>query len=133
VGQAEARAFKLIKSDAGWKMLRWVEQFGGFKTQQYTGGRNRIIGQDFEKFCQNYLIPGARRLGDKEGVGDYFWRGIYVEVKSGREVPLDQLARVAANAAEQGTGFAYIYLTKPAASVAKAITDKGGVVWYLYE
>lgn len=130
-GRGEARAIQAIKSDAGRRLIRWVEQFGGIAKKRLEGHVSRGVGLWFEEFVERYLIPGARKLDDKLGVGDYIWKEMIVEVKSGA-ISADQLARVAAYAAKENRQFVYIFLNKPPAHIVNKIGAAGGTVFYLF-
>lgn len=136
LAKTEAVALSVLKRRVGWRMQRALEEASGYGAQKLTGHVSRDIGLKFEAFVGKYLIPTAEKLPDPAGIGDFRWmRGeqvLFVECKASKEVPLDQLQRIADNASREGASFLYVYLIKPPPVVIRTINSYGGAVFYLF-
>jgi hypothetical protein len=127
VGQAEARAIKLIKNAAS-------ERAAARELGQITNK----TGRAFEEFARRRLFPNfdAKEVQFGRRVLDLIWRNWYIELKTGKSLrgrELEQLKEFAAAAKRDGYGLAYVFLVKPARSATRKILEAGGRVLYLFD
>jgi hypothetical protein len=126
-GQAEVRAFRLIKNDLLMGFIKSHSSLAG-KFWYY-------FGQGFENCVRKYLLNNA--LGPIPIAGtinsvDAVFNNILIEIKSGG-IDESQLAAIVKEAINTGMSFGYVFLYKPANSVVKKIVNAGGSVHYLFE
>lgn len=124
-GRGFLRAIAATKNPSFQKIInRWNQSSAGLLARE--------TGAAFEDFFEE-LMPGAAKHVRTFGRGsiDYVWRGFAVEIKSGRDVDVPQLAASSQYAKDRGLSLVYYFLKKPSQSEINKVKDAGGhVIWF---
>jgi RHS repeat-associated protein len=124
-GQAQARVFRLIKS----------QRFRSFVKSNLSAAGTlwNVTGHEFERFARKYLfkgaIPGTKII---ERTPDLIWKNFTIELKTGRNFGQREIRQLKEFSQHTGN-LAYIFLIKPTKSTINKITKAGGKVFYIYD